>query len=430
MRKVLAITLALMMCLTLMPLTATAAGPTVTQENWTVSLEKSNYGIGEQVDVTISGAKDLGAYINVAPAGGGSSVASMGINISRFENGVYVYGFRTPNEIGHYEVRLWRDNFSNMILSVPFTVGMADKEGVISLNKTAYTALEEITVSYSDITQQMINSEAGAGVYRKGAKHDEGMGYRKFTSNSGTTLINAPNQNGEFEMRLYSTISLYNDETLVMSVPFTVSGAVTASSWAREDLAKAEALGLIPDSLKGQDLTKPITRAEFAAVAVAVYENLTGTKTTTSPASTFTDTQNAEVLKAHNTGLMVGISADKFEPNTLLNREQAATALTRVLKRAYIPGWTFATDGNYTLSFTKPANFADDAQISGFAKDSVYFMAANGIIAGVGDNKFAPRAVTSAELAAGYASATREQAIIIGMRLVDNLKGKPLNYTQ
>jgi hypothetical protein len=126
----------------------------------------------------------------------------------------------------------------------------------------------------------------------------------------------------------------------------------------------------------------------------------------------------------------VGVSATEFQPNTLLNREQAATALTRVLKRAYIPGWTFATDAQFKLNFTRLATFADDAQISDWAKESVYFMAANSIILGVGGNKFAPKATTTAEQAEGYASATREQAIIIGMRLVDNLKGKEVPYTQ
>ena len=201
------------------------------------------------------------------------------------------------------------------------------------------------------------------------------------------------------------------------------------SDWAKSEIEKADTLGLLPESLKGQDLTKPITRAEFAAVAVKVYENLSSTTTTPSPSNTFTDTQDNYVLRAHNTGLMVGVSDDKFDPNTILNRESAATALTRVLKRAYIPGWTFATDGNYTLNYTRHATFADDANISSWAKDSVYFMAANSIILGVGNNSFAPRAVTSAEQAAGYASATREAAIIIGVRLVENMGGKPLDYT-
>ncbi len=202
-----------------------------------------------------------------------------------------------------------------------------------------------------------------------------------------------------------------------------------ASGWATEELKKADALGLIPDSLKNADLTKNITRAEFAAVAVKAYENLANTKALPATVNPFKDTADTEVLKAYNAGLMVGVAPDKFDPLTLLNREQAATALTRVFKRATIPGWTYATDGKYTLNFTQPAKFADDASISDWAKQSVYFMVANDIIKGMGDNKFAPRAVTSAQQAQGYASATREQALVIALRMVENLGGKTADYT-
>lgn len=206
--------------------------------------------------------------------------------------------------------------------------------------------------------------------------------------------------------------------------------ALQASDWAQPELEKANAIGLIPDVLKDADLTKSITRAEFAAVAVKVYENLTGKKATPVSPNPFKDTSDAEVLKAYSINVVNGTSATTFAPNDIINREQAATMLTRVLKTAYIPGWTLPTDGNYTLNFKQPEKFADDANISDYAKQSVYFMAANEIIKGTGNNMFSPRAVTTAEQAAGYASATREQAIIIGMRLVDNLKGKPVDYTQ
>ena len=199
----------------------------------------------------------------------------------------------------------------------------------------------------------------------------------------------------------------------------------TAHDWAKAELAEAAALGLIPDSLKDADLTGPITRAEFAAVSVKVYESLTGTKATPAATNPFTDTKDLEVLKAYNVGVTNGIGAATFEPNTLLNREQAATMLTRVYKKVAISGWTLETDGDYTAQFKamfkQPPAFADDANISGWAKDSVYFMAANSIINGVGDNKFAPRATTSAEQAAGYAQATREAALLIATRMVKNL---------
>ena len=49
-------------------------------------------------------------------------------------------------------------------------------------------------------------------------------------------------------------------------------------------------------------------------------------------------------------------------------------------------------------------------------------MAANGIIKGYDDNRFAPRNITTEEQAIGYANATREQALAIAVRMVENLK--------
>lgn len=49
-------------------------------------------------------------------------------------------------------------------------------------------------------------------------------------------------------------------------------------------------------------------------------------------------------------------------------------------------------------------------------------MVANDIIRGVGGNKFAPKNTTSAEEAAYYANATREQALIMATRMAENLK--------
>jgi hypothetical protein len=336
-----------------------------------------------------------------------------------------------PWETGEYELRLIRKDFDANIVAVlsslPFTVGKAAKDGNISLDKTAYAAFSPIAIAVTGITQQMVNSKAHVGIYEKGAKHDQRYaGGQSVTLGSGAIGEFAPNKNGEFEMRLYSA-GICNADTFVMSVPFTVSGA-SGSTWAQGELEKANAYGLIPDMLKGQDLAKPITRREFAAVSVKLYENLTGTKATPAATNPFTDTNDVEVLKAYNVGITAGTAADKFSPNVLLNREQAATMLTRVLKAAYIQGWTLATDGNYTLNFTMPAKFADDAKISDWAKPSVYFMAANSIIAGTGNNMFSPRATTAAEAAVNYASATREQALAIAVRIVDNLKDKPLDY--
>ncbi len=199
----------------------------------------------------------------------------------------------------------------------------------------------------------------------------------------------------------------------------------TASAWAQGELAEAAALGLIPDSLANADLTKPITRAEFAAVSVRVFESLTGTKAQPVAENPFTDTKDPDVLKAYNVGVTNGTAVGKFSPDVLLNRETLATMLTRVYKKVAISGWTLETDGSFAAQFQAmyqmPELFADDADISGWARDSVYFMYANKLVGGVGGNKFAPKNVTSAQEAANYAVATREQALLMAVRMVKNL---------
>jgi hypothetical protein len=196
-----------------------------------------------------------------------------------------------------------------------------------------------------------------------------------------------------------------------------------AHSWAKPELEEGAALGLIPDCLQGADLTAPITRAEFAAVSVKLYEALSGVKAESAPANPFTDTSDPEVLKAFNLGVTNGTAADKFDPDALINREQAAAMLTRVYKKLNLEGWTLASDGEYKEAFkalfTMPELFADDAEISSWARDSVYFMAANGIVNGVGDNCFAPKLVSSGEETLNFA--TREQALLMSVRTVKNL---------
>jgi hypothetical protein len=198
-----------------------------------------------------------------------------------------------------------------------------------------------------------------------------------------------------------------------------------AHNWAKAELEEADKLGLIPDCLKGADLTQPITRAEFAAVSVKLFEAMSYTKASPAPADTFSDTSDPEVLKAFALGVTNGTDSVKklFSPDTFISREQTATMLTRVYKKLNLSGWTLETDSSFgdafRALFTRPEPFADDGEISSWAKDSVYFMAANGIVNGVGDNRFAPKLVQSGEETLNHA--TREQALLMSVRTVNNL---------
>ncbi len=202
--------------------------------------------------------------------------------------------------------------------------------------------------------------------------------------------------------------------------------AVNSPSWTatgtfHSEVQQAEELGLIPECLESADLREPITRAEFVAVAVKVYENLSGTAAIPAVDNPFTDCNDIEVLKGYNVGITNGVTDTTFAPDRLLNREQMATMLTRTFKRVTMPGWTLATDSEYKLDYTKPAPFADDAQIGNLFRDSVYFMAANKIINGFSDGNFRPKNVTDKQAAQGYANATRQQTLAIAVRLVNNL---------
>ena len=195
-----------------------------------------------------------------------------------------------------------------------------------------------------------------------------------------------------------------------------------ASDWSENELERAQQYGLIPTALEGKDMTMPISRSEFAAVAVRVFENLTSSQAEPIVNNPFTDTDDLEVLKAYQIGAVNGTSATTFEPDIMLNREQCATMLTRVFKRVTLAGWTLNTDAAYPLQFEMPPLFSDDAEISNYARESVYFMVSNNIIRGIGDNLFAPKNTTSAQEAECYAIATREQALAIAVRMVENLK--------
>ncbi len=184
-----------------------------------------------------------------------------------------------------------------------------------------------------------------------------------------------------------------------------------ASKWATAELKKADDYGLIPGSLQGADMTKPITREEFAELAVKLYEKTMGTSVTPASPNPFTDTTNPEILKAFKVGVTTGTSATTFAPKELTNREQVATMLSRAI-RVMAPGGDFGTAG-------APA-FSDKKDISSWALDHVLFMARLGIIKGT-DGKFMPKATTTAEKASGYATTTREMAIAMSVRSFEQM---------
>ena len=167
---------------------------------------------------------------------------------------------------------------------------------------------------------------------------------------------------------------------------------LTPSPWAAAYVARAVELQLVPAYLNSA-FTQATTRAEFAHLAVVLYESQRGEIT---GRSTFADTDDVTVQKAAYIGVVQGVGDGRFNPAGTLTREQAATMLARL---AYAIGNPLPEQA---------ATFADNNAVSSWAIDAVGQVQAAGIMGGVGDNMFSPRG-----------SYTREQSIVTMLRLFD-----------
>ena len=186
--------------------------------------------------------------------------------------------------------------------------------------------------------------------------------------------------------------------------------ATHVSAWAEFEIRRAAQNGLFPPYLADRDLTAPVTRAEFAAAAVMLYEALSG-RQAAAARTPFADTAGhplaEEIAKAYTLNLAVGMSETVFDPDAQLTREQMAAMLLRALKKAEHEDWTLDRDAEYPYEYEMPRRFSDDARISDWARDSVYCMAAGGYIEGTGSRRFDPQG-----------TASREQALAVAVRML------------
>lgn len=187
------------------------------------------------------------------------------------------------------------------------------------------------------------------------------------------------------------------------------------SDWAKQEVVSAYNTGLLPYELEDRDLTEKISREEFAAVAVSLYEKLSGEEIYADIGETpFIDCDNNDygsyIAAAYELGITDGVDDDNlyFCPNDILNREQLVTMLCRVIKKCYLPGWSLADDLSYELDINGVSKYPDDNLISDYAKPSVYYMAKFGVIDS--DSSFNPTAEQNG-------IATIEQAVLIALRV-------------
>ena len=180
------------------------------------------------------------------------------------------------------------------------------------------------------------------------------------------------------------------------------------SSWAVEYADDAVDARLVTRTLMYDhdcDLRGKITRAQFAQVAVLLYQAMSGEEQDVPEEMPFEDIEEDyaycdDIAVAYELGIVGGYPDGTFQPDTLVSREQAATMLSRV----------YAKLGG-EIPEVEATAFSDNDKISDYARDAVAFMTDKGVIGGMGGNTFAPKG-----------DATVEQALKIAVEMLNNLE--------
>lgn len=164
----------------------------------------------------------------------------------------------------------------------------------------------------------------------------------------------------------------------------------TVPAWAADSVAVLQTGGVVPSDLTGVAYTLPITRGEFAAYLVRTLK-LSTSGTALTGKNAFVDVKEnnpyyTEILTAAANGLVAGKSADTFEPNAGITRQEMAVLFNRALQQAKV---------DFSIEESKLAAMSDADKVADWAKGGVAACLNGGLIAGKEGNRFAPQDTTT-----------------------------------
>ncbi|MEE1223657.1 MAG: S-layer homology domain-containing protein [Clostridia bacterium] len=164
---------------------------------------------------------------------------------------------------------------------------------------------------------------------------------------------------------------------------------IDSVAWAKEAITYLADSGAING--KSDRIFAPndfVKRAEFVKILIAAFKIETE-GTVCHFEDVYNDWSYKYIAAASTNGIINGMSDKIFGVNEAISREQGAAILYRT-----------AENQGISLSLTTEEKFADDADISEYAKNAVYKLKANDIISGRGSNMFVPKdSMTRAEAA-------------------------------
>ena len=185
-------------------------------------------------------------------------------------------------------------------------------------------------------------------------------------------------------------------KTQLAYTAFTASGATyigkitlklitPPDGWARDEVSSLATRGVIPDTLL-KNYESTITRAEFTALLVKTYDYSGSNAKRAEPRdAAFGDIRGnpyaRQITRGYSLGIIDGVSAASFEPNSPLTREAAAKILCAAV--ALITG--------SPIESTATLSFADADGISDWAAPFVAFANEKGLMIGDNANRFNPQ---------------------------------------
>lgn len=178
------------------------------------------------------------------------------------------------------------------------------------------------------------------------------------------------------------------------------------SDWAKAEIDKADAAGLIPELAGKPGWRDGARRVHFAQIVVQLVETVLDEKLAKAPEDTFYDCNNEAVLKAYKAGIINGIGDDKFDPKSGVSREQLATMLWRAAEYIQKRG-----EGKTLKKGAGLDGYADKDSVSDYAVEAVAALAENGIMKGTSETTLSPQD-----------GCTIEQSVLLVYRLFDKIK--------
>ena len=273
-------------------------------------------------------------------------------------------------------------------------ISYSSLEGLSASNRTGY---------YKYVTEKRVESLSSLGTLL-----DEYMNSISKNPNK-TNGIGSVSGNGSGKGSTSMIVSqVTGNDTVSSEKDNKIFTDVNTDHWAYTAINSLKNLGVISgrgDGSFGTD--NSVTREEFVKMLLGIFG-----KETENVDNKFSDVDENKwyapyVNTAADMGIVSGIEEDIFGVGEKITRQDMSVLIVRYLKQE-----------NCELNGAAIDSFTDDGDISDYAKDSVYALKNLGLINGMGDGSFMPRA-----------NATRAQTAQILYSVSLFMKSRNISYT-